>query len=400
MSPVHVGTSLFHSWKSIEYPAGWTDTFIFKMPTDAGLPPDAYAEGIRKLTWELKDLHHGKASLLIQVDGPGRWYAREVRRYLRGASISIAVKSWCDNLPEINDFWPPAPTTRVPGPPPPQADEWFLGDLLPNELACLRVLDRLQAGNNAEIAALAGLSLDTARKNLQILVEKEYATYTVDGNVDGILEAKHKRKPKSNLKPKQVVWIGEKSFGRVDPEKKKCYPFYEISRKGNSIALRSWGMPLGYYLPERWEFREPSESQHRKVSRKWPAWLKKAWPHAQVWTGWSEVYIKGLDATPDALAWGSFGDYETLFWLEVESGHQSGERITQKINRRLNQAAAYGRSMNLHVVFVLLAMPWVQKAAGPALVNIQDHVAVVTGDWRNFGHLPVAEWGKVRLGTW
>jgi hypothetical protein len=278
----------------------------------------------------------------------------------------------------------------VPGPPPPQAEEWFLGNLSNNELMCLRVLDRLQEGYTAEIAALAGLSLDTARKNLQILVEKDYAVYNV-GTV---------MKPKHELSPKQLVLIGEKSFGRVDPEKKLRYPFYKITRKGNSLALRSWGIPPGYYFPERWEFRKPSDSRHRKILRKWPAWLRKAWPHTQVWTGWSEVYIKGLDATPDALAWGSFGDYETLFWLEVESGHQSSERIIQKINRRLNQASAYGKSMKLNVVFVLLAMPWVQKMAGPALVNIQDHVAVVTEDWNNFGHLPMAEWGRVRLGTW
>jgi hypothetical protein len=392
MSFVHVGTSVFHGWKSIGYPAGWTDTFIFKMPTDAGLPPDAYAEGVKKLTWQLKKLHHGKASVWIQVDGLGRWYAREVRRYLKGASISIAVTSSNVDQPAVEDFWPPPPTTKVPGPPPPQADEWLLGNLSPNELACLRMLDRLQDGYTAEIAALAGLSLDTARNNLQILVEREYAAY--------IIGAFMKENPKHKLKPKQLVLIGEKTFGRVDPDKKLRYPFYEITRKGNSIALRSWGIPPGYYLPERWEFREPVDSRHRKILRKWPAWLKKSWPHAQVWTGWTEVYIKGLDATPDALAWGTFGDYETLFWLEVESGHQSGERITQKVNRRLNQAAAYAKSMKLHVVFVLLAMPWVQKAAGPALVNVQDYMAVVTGDWNDFGHLPIAEWGRVRLGTW
>ena len=394
MSLVHVGTSVFHGWKSIEYSAGWTDTFIFKMPTDAGLPPDAYAEGVKTLTWQLKKLHHGKASVWIQVDGSGRWYAREVRRYLQGASISIAVTSSSVDQPAVEDFWPPPPTTKVPGPPPPQADEWYLGNLLPSEMACLRVLDRLQVGYTAEIAALAGLGLDTARKNLQILVDRKYAIY----NIDGVMQVKSTRKRK--LKPKQLVLMGEKSFGRVDPEKKKCYPFYGITRKGNSIALRSWGMPPGCYLPERWEFREPPDSRHRKISRKWSAWLKKAWPHAQVWTGWSEVYIKGLDATPDALAWGSFDDYETLFWLEVESGHQSSERITQKINRRLNQASAYAKSMKLHVVFALLAIPWVQRAAGLALVNIQDHIAVVTGDWNDFGCLPVAEWGKVRLGSW
>ena len=387
MSPVHVGTSVFHSWKSIEYPpAGWTDTFVFKMPTNAGLPPDAYAEGVKKLTWQLKTLHHGAASLWIQVNGPGRWYAREVRRYLRGAPISIAVTSSSLDQPEADDFWPPPPTSRVPAPPPPQAEEWYLGNLSDNELACLRVLDGLREGYTSEIAALAGLSLDTARKNLRILVKDGYAVYIVD-----VVRP---------VAPKQLVLIGNVSFGRVDPGQKKFYPFYKITRKGTSIALRSWGIPPDYYFPERWEFREPADSRHRKTLRKWPAWIKKGWPHTEIWAGWSEVYLRGLDATPDALAWGSFDNYETLFWLEVESGHQSSKRISQKINRRLNQAAAYAKSMRVHVVFVLLAMPWVQKAAGPALVNIQDHMAVVTGEWNAFGHLPVAEWGRVRLGTW
>jgi hypothetical protein len=228
--------------------------------------------------------------------------------------------------------------------------------------------------------------LDTARKNLRILVKDGYAVYIVD-----VVRP---------VAPKQLVLIGNVSFGRVDPGQKKFYPFYKITRKGTSIALRSWGIPPDYYFPERWEFREPADSRHRKTLRKWSAWVKKGWPHSEVWAGWSEVYLKGLDATPDALAWGIFDTYETLFWLEVESGHQSSKRISQKINRRLNQAAAYAKSMKVHIVFVLLAMPWVQKAAGPALVNIQDHMAVVTGDWNDFGHLPVAEWGRVRLGTW
>jgi hypothetical protein len=228
--------------------------------------------------------------------------------------------------------------------------------------------------------------LDTARKNLRILVEEGYAVYVVD-----VIRP---------ATPKQMVLIGDVTFGRANPGQKKCYPFYRITRKGSSIALRSWGIPPDYYFPERWEFRDPADSRHRKTLRKWPVWVKKGWPHVDVWAGWSEVYLKGLDATPDALAWGIFDTYETLFWLEVESGHQSSKRISQKINRRLNQAAAFAKSTRVHVVFVLLAMPWVQKAAGPALVNIQDHVAVVTGDWNDFGHLPVAEWGRVRLGTW
>ena len=387
MPPVHVGTSVFPGWRSIEYPpAGWTDTFIFKMSPDAGLPPDAYAGAVKMLTWQLKKLHHGAASLWIQVDGPGRWYAREVRRYLKGASISIAVTSSSVDQPQANDFWPPLPMSRVPSPPPPQIEEWCLGDLSKEELACLRVLNRLREGYVPEIAALAGAESGIALKAIQSLVEKEYTSCIVDAD--------------RSATPMQMVSIWGKYFGRADPDQKKGYPVYKISRKGSSIALRSWGIPPNYYFWERWECRTPVDSRHRKILRTWPAWVKKAWSYAEVWSGWSEVYLKGVDATPDALAWGTFNQYETLFWLEVESGHRSSSKLIQVINRRLNQAAAYARCTKMHVVFVLLAMPWVQKAAGPALVGLQDHMAVVTGDWNDFGHLPVAEWGKVRLGTW
>jgi hypothetical protein len=144
--------------------------------------------------------------------------------------LSIAVTSTSMDQPATDDFWPPPPTTRVPAPPPPQAEEWYLGNLSNNELACLRVLDRLREGYTSEIAALTGFGLDTTRKALRILVEKEYAVYVVDVV-----------RPAA---PKQLVLIGDVSFGRVDPGQKKCYPFYKITRKGTSIALRSWGIAI------------------------------------------------------------------------------------------------------------------------------------------------------------
>jgi hypothetical protein len=96
---------------------------------------------------------------------------------------------------------------------------------------------------------------------------------------------------------------------------------------------------------------------------------------------------------------GVAGWLETLFWLEVESGHCSREVLCTKLSRRLCQATAYTQCLNVRLVFVLLAMPWVQEAARSALAGIPDTVAVVTGDWKEFGRLPVVEWGKVRLAT-
>ena len=109
------------------------------------------------------------------------------------------------------------------------------------------------------------------------------------------------------------------------------------------------------------------------------------------------MYIKRLAATPDALAWGRLDGWETLFWMEVESGHSSREVLWRKLSRRLNQAYAYTQSLNVRLVFVLLAMPWVQEAARHVLTGVPDTMAVVTGDWKDFGRLPVVEWGKVRL---
>jgi hypothetical protein len=42
---------------------------------------------------------------------------------------------------------------------------------------------------------------------------------------------------------------------------------------------------------------------------------------------------------------------------------------------------------------------WVQEAARPVLAGVPDTMAIVTGDWNEFGRLPVVEWGKVRLAT-
>jgi len=48
------------------------------MQHEAGLPPDDYAQALRKLIWQLNKLRHG-ASIWVQVDGPGIWYDPTVR---------------------------------------------------------------------------------------------------------------------------------------------------------------------------------------------------------------------------------------------------------------------------------------------------------------------------------
>jgi len=382
--PVRVSTAVFDDWQAMEYPpAGWTDTFICTIRHDAGLPPGDYAERLKKLMGPLKKLRPG-ASIWIKVDAPGMWYAREVRRVLRGTGLSIAVTHADVRQPRVESFSIPPYTLRVPSGPPPQAEAWDPKGLPENALTCLRVLARMQEAYTAEVAALGGLGISTARKVLRELREQGHVEYIAD----------HVRR----VRPKRARRIGGKVIERVVPDEKKSYPFWRVTRRGTSIALRSWGLPPGYSFPERREHRTPNDSRHRRVSRQWPAWVKKAWSHAEVWAGWSEVRIRGLGATPDALAWGWMDGGEVLFWLEVESGHASRELIRMKLARRLARASIYAENLKVRLVFVLLAMPWVQEAARSSLAGISSNVALISGDWKEFGKLPVIEWGKIRLG--
>jgi hypothetical protein len=86
---------------------------------------------------------------------------------------------------------------------------------------------------------------------------------------------------------------------------------------------------------------------------------------------------------------------ETLFWLEVESGHGSREEIRQKIRRRFTQAANYADEKKVGLVFALLGRDWVCEAARPAFVNLPENVAVTIGNWKEEGRLPMTEWGRV-----
>ena len=141
---VKVGTVVFPDWKAIYYPpAGWTDTFIFDMQYDAGLPPDSYVEGLKKLIRHFNELRRG-ASLWVRVEAPGNWYVREVRRALREEDLAIAVTKSGIEKPKFEDFSIPPYTIKVPSPPPLPQEDWDLRGLAGDELKCLRVLDRLR----------------------------------------------------------------------------------------------------------------------------------------------------------------------------------------------------------------------------------------------------------------
>jgi hypothetical protein len=125
--------------------------------------------------------------------------------------------------------------------------------------------------------------------------------------------------------------------------------------------------------------------------------VSKALPHAEIYAGWNEVGIPGLKANPDALAWGKLEGFETLFWLEVESGHSSKNWILDKTTVRWLKATGYADAVGVHLVFVFLAMPWVRDATRLAFIDVSKTSAVIVADWsrHNFGKLPYPKWGEV-----
>jgi len=46
----------------------------------------------------------------------------------------------------------------------------------------------------------------------------------------------------------------------------------------------------------------------------------------------------------------------------------------------------------------LLAKPWAGRAARLAFVGVPERVAVVVADWKDFGALPIPQWGRAVFG--
>ena len=159
----------------------------------------------------------------------------------------------------------------------------------------------MRKGSEEDIANLTGLSLESTKENLAELAAKKLAIYKVS-----------KRIMRGKSRPVQMDQV----------------PLWHTRRKGLSLALQSWGVPTGTQFRSRMEDNlQQIGTKHRQIARSWPAWLKAAWPRAEIWAGWSEVRIPGISVIPDALAWGKIQGYETLFWLEVGDEHKKRDKI-------------------------------------------------------------------------
>ena len=205
-----MGPLVFAGWRSLPLGGGWSDTFVFRLSAEAGLPPGDYAHPLRRMAARLARLRPG-ASLWIPVEAPGDWFAGEVRQSLRGLPLAVALTRGQAAPPLLSDFSFCPGLFRAPAPQPPSAPDLRDAVLSLQEVRALRVLARVEAAFTAEVASLAGMSLPTARGALRALWSRRL----------------------------------------VERQGYASFPVWKVRRSGVSAALRSWGLPPGVAFPAR-----------------------------------------------------------------------------------------------------------------------------------------------------
>jgi hypothetical protein len=347
-------------WGNIDVGMGFfAYTFIYDISSRDNLPPDSYSDLISKLALSISKAY-SMACLWVRVDAPAAWFPLEIRRGLDSSALPVAITGRDSELVLADFNFRPSLTRRpLPSPALVRNEE---SSLAPSELACLRVLARITQGLTPEIASLSGFGFLAARNALQVLEQHRLIRQLPPVHA-------HARSASS----------------------------WKIMRLGLSTALRTWNVPAGVQFSSRAEAAHGESLRHRLTARLWPAWLKMhLGASGEIWAGWTEARLRGVHATPDALAWGRAADREALFWLEVESGKRSTERVAQKIRRSFQSATRYAMERKLNLVFAVLAQPWVQQAVRSAVTDVEPQLAVILGDWKAFGTLPLIQWGRVR----
>jgi hypothetical protein len=365
---VRVCDVTFSDWVSLPMEGKYTDTFIFRISSQACLPPFVYGPLLRRVVAKIR---HKRpcASLWVQVDAPGQWLAVAIHHALRGLNLPFIVTQEGGTPTYARFSLPPVLSySRLPDPP---VIDLKLPNATEDELRCLQALGRMIKGQPDEIASLAGLPVDLTLDLLSSLERKVLVVHKISRKI---------------------------TRGKTRPEQFDIFPLWHTTPKGLSIALRSWGVPKGIEFTTRLEKNRAQIGYgHRHIARLWPAWLKAAWPHAEIWAGWSEVHIPGTFVIPDALAWGRMHGYETLFWLEVGDTHKSRKKINQITTNRLEKAMTLCKRTGMRLVYTQLSTKWVQEVVARACVVLSPEVAVVMGNRGMFGELPPVEWGKFSI---
>ncbi len=348
MELVGVRNARFHGHLTPRWRGGYGDLFVLYPPRT--LPPWVWARIVRRAVGVLQR-YRPTASVWVCVpqnlDG-GAWWPRALREALMGFPVPIAVTSEVPNPSQFS--FPPhrthQPLTTVP------REEWDGVEPLDPGADILVALARVGQAYTAEVASLALMGRDRAREIL-------YA-----------------------LKAQGLVYRG-----------KDRYPVWGLTRKGIVVALRLMGVPLSVPSPFRKEASGRVSGRHRRTARLWNAWLRRAGYTVRL--GWTEVYLPGRGrVAADALAWGTYDEHETLFWLEVEGGTTSARRIRERIARRFAVAEAWVREQGLALIFVVLGRPWAVRAAAGGLRP--RHAAVLLAAWTAFGELPRPTFGAIQ----
>ena len=332
------------------------DVFKCSLSATDGLPPYAQARIIELIANRLVKARP-RACLWVSVDAPGRWYLLEILRLVK-RKMPIAILPIGHAPKDHWDFNPHGYPSLAENAPIPQLAHPFVASEFgykSNVIRVLRILARLKTAHTSEIVSLAGFS----KTHIRSLLKKLQA---------------------ANL----IEW---KRIGKYDG--------WAIRNTGLSLAHRSWNIPKGVHFTKyRGEFRYAAE-RHRRKSRMWRAWLEAAYRNIEIWESWTEVPVKyGI---PDALAWGTHYGRETLFWLEVDSGHSSTKTIEANYKRRLRLAYDHAQEWRIPIVFCVMGPPWVVERFGWSIPRvISPWVAIIGHDWRDFGNLPIYEFGQWR----
>ncbi len=342
-------------WEPMRWSSNWIDLFRYPVNSRDGLPASARAEAILAVMKQLKK-YRKSPSLWVAVDGPGTWYISELGHALFGCYQSIAVSTPDTKVSMSSFFRLPGAYSAKPSAPSFLAsvfDEFSLPQKERTKLQVLRTLARMSIAGTKEIASASGYSHTYMRKLLPELAQERYVLYHESG-------------------------IKEKKFKT---------PVWQIKRTGIQYAQRSWNIPDNVRFKGIRVEQKYGGQKHRKISRLWWAWLKKAYgSDYEIWQTWSEPSLG--DAHPDALAWGSYQGLETLAWLEVESGKKSRMQTIRDIMYRYDRACIIAEAYDLQAIFVVLAQPWVLRSLQKGIrFSIPSNMAIVFENWRNAGYL-------------
>ena len=329
------------------------DVFKHHVSYKDGLPPYAQARIIDLISNRLlKSRQH--PALWVSVDAPGGWYVGEIKRLVKNKIPMTIQLAGMTTVHEQDFYQPIRPTYLREGDKPVLAPCFVPADYRIKEsaLRVLQIMARLKTAYRPEIASLTSFSESHVRNLLKQL------------QAENLIERRQ---------------IGK-------------YEGYAIRTKGLRLAHRSWNIPKGVHFEKhRGEFRYAGE-RHRRVSRRWRAWLETAHPNIEILESWTEVPL--FYGIPDALAWGSKGEHEILFWLEVDSGHSSEKVMKRNYFRRLQNAYHHAKQMGIAIVFCIMGPPWVVNFFPQCIPPLPQNLAVIGQDWRTFGKLPVYEFGR------